>query len=123
MKESLPFFSSNDASSEQGLFSFFLCQSDKCFSFVVASHLCDTKGCISENHLVVETRQENISRQNCFGAIIQMYEKSSGNYCITQVKPCKHGRKLKTNSQQQLEHGCHKICTSIAADQYIQSFK
>jgi hypothetical protein len=80
-------------------------------------------GCISENHLVVETRQENVSRRECFGVIIQMYQTSSGNYCITQIKPCKHGRKLKTDLQQQLKYSCRKIRTSIAADQYVQSFK
>jgi hypothetical protein len=81
-------------------------------------------GCISKDHLVIETNEENVSRQNCFGVIIQIYKTSSGNYCISQIKPCQHGRKLKkADLRQQLEHSCRKIRTSIAAAQYIQSFK
>ncbi len=79
MKPFLSFLSGTDTSSEQGLFSFLLCQSDEYFPFVVGSPLCDTKGCISKNHLIIKTSEENRSRQKCFGIIIQMYEKSSGN--------------------------------------------
>jgi len=79
MKPFLPFLSGTDTSSEQGLFSFLLCQSDEYFPFVVGSPLCDTKGCISKNHLIIKTSEENRARQKCFGIIIQMYEKSSGN--------------------------------------------
>ncbi len=123
MKEFLPLLSGDAGSSEQGLFTFLFCQSDKCFLFVVASHLCDTEGCISKDHLIIEKKEENLSRKHCSGVIMQMYQNNSGNYCISQVTPCKHGRKLKTNLQQQLEHSCGKIRTRIAADQYIQSFK
>ncbi len=83
-----------DESSRQSLLTFFLCQYDESFPFVVASHLCDTRGCVSEDHSMMKTKENNISRRDCGGIMIQLYQKSSGDYCIAQMKPCKRGRKL-----------------------------
>jgi hypothetical protein len=75
MNPLLPLLSGDELSAVQGLFKFSSCQSDKCFSFVVALHLCDTKGCISEDHLITATKEENISRELCVVVFIQMYQK------------------------------------------------
>ncbi len=100
-----------------------MCQSNEYFPFFVGSHLCDTIGCILEDHLIIETQEENLSRQACFSVLIQMYEETPGNYCITQVTPCIHEKKVKGDLKEQLKYSCRKIRITIANNQCVQSFK
>jgi hypothetical protein len=80
--------------------------------------------CISEHHLLVETREENDSRKDCFGIMMRIHKNSSGDHCITQVKLCKHGRKLKNSTfEQQLKHSCRKIEAIIFNDEHIPLYK
>lgn len=109
---------------EQGLFVFLFFRSHKYFSFILASHLCDTKSCISEEHLIVETQEENTSRRDCFDVLIEIHQNNFGAHYITKTKPCIHGRKLKnSNIKEQLEHSCRKIRTTILTDEDIKYYK
>ncbi|CAF1390120.1 unnamed protein product [Adineta steineri] len=44
-----------------------------------ASHLCDTTGCLSESHIIVETEEQNDSRRFCQGIFLHIYQHSNGN--------------------------------------------
>jgi hypothetical protein len=79
----------------------------------LASHLCDTIGCISEEHLLIETQEINLSRRDSIGVMLRIHESNSGVRCIVQIKPCIHGRKLATNLDEQLNYSCGKLQTTI----------
>jgi hypothetical protein len=54
---------------------------------------------------------------------MQMYQESSGNYCITQIKACKHGTNGRSDLKEQLQYSCRKIRITLASKKYIKSFK
>ncbi len=89
------------------------------FRFFQGSHLCDTKGCISKQHLIVETQKVNLSRRHCFGIMIQMHQNSSGVGCITELKPCVHGRSPKRSLDEELRYSCRKIQAVITEDKHV----
>ncbi|CAF1402876.1 unnamed protein product [Adineta steineri] len=56
------------------------------------SHLCDTRDCLRESHLTLESMGMNLSRKSCPGVILTL--KCNGPSTlklIIQYKPCVHG--------------------------------
>ncbi|CAF1491769.1 unnamed protein product [Adineta steineri] len=43
-----------------------------------ASHLCDTTGCLSESHIIVETEEQNDSPRFCQGIFLHIHQHSNG---------------------------------------------
>ncbi len=92
-----------------------------CFS--VGSHLCNTKGCISKHHLIVESAAANTSRNNCYGILMQVHENTSGVGCITLVKPCVHGRNKEKTDKEQMQDSCRKIRAVITKRHHTVHYK
>ncbi|CAF1075608.1 unnamed protein product [Adineta steineri] len=55
-----------------------------------ASHLCDTTGCLREEHLCIEKQEVNQSRCRCDGIVLHIGRNIADEFCIFQVTPCKH---------------------------------
>ncbi|CAF0928432.1 unnamed protein product [Adineta steineri] len=56
------------------------------------SHLCNTMGCISGEHLGIEKEDVNVSPRNCFGIVLQIHRNTAGADTVTNIKPCVHGK-------------------------------
>ncbi len=81
--------------------------------------MCDTIGCISEHHLLIETGKVNMTRQGCHGVVLQIHRSSYGVDCITDIEPCIHGEKTKSNMDQKLKYSCRKIRAVITEDKHV----
>ncbi|CAF0967210.1 unnamed protein product [Adineta steineri] len=74
-----------------------------------ASHLCDTIGCLREEHLCIETQDVNQSRSRCDGIVLHIGRNEAGEFCIFQVDPCKHGIQHQNANGDYLRYSCRKI--------------
>jgi hypothetical protein len=107
---------SNTRGSNQGIFLFQCGRFYKYVSLFIGSHMCDTIGCIEEDHLLIETHAINQSRQRCHGVTLHIYRNKSGTGHILQLKPCSHGRKQQGSMDDQLNYSCRKIYAIISED-------
>ncbi|CAF3650418.1 unnamed protein product [Adineta steineri] len=74
-----------------------------------ASHLCDTTGCLREEHLCIEKREINRSRIGCGGIVLTIFRNIAGECCIFQVNPCEHGIQHPDANGDYLRYSCRKI--------------
>ncbi len=80
------------------------------FYFYLASHLCDTVGCLSADHICSESREINNKRKECDGIIVHIYESTAGEFLILQVDACQHGEQRKQQANgNSLKYSCRKI--------------
>ncbi len=87
--------------------------------YFIASHLCDTRGCVRIEHLTTENQKENLSRIWCPGVILTLKGKH-----IVEVTPCKHGIKNKKANDDFLKFTCRKITVMVqdrAATDYYRN--
>jgi hypothetical protein len=77
--------------------------------FFSGSHLCDTKRCVSEEHLCIETQAVNLDRRSCQGIVVHIYENTNGEYIILQIDPCRHGEQHEEANGDFLKYSCRKI--------------
>ncbi len=75
------------------------------------SHLCDTIGCISKKHLLIEPAARNRQRTRCKGIIIYIHEITASEYIIMQVDPCEHGEQHTKANGDYFKYSCRKIQT------------
>jgi hypothetical protein len=76
----------------------------------VASHLCDTVGCLRDEHLVVESMQINQDRRLCNGIILVLQSNGpSTPKEVLQVQPCVHGANHRQTRGNFLRYSCRKI--------------
>ncbi|CAF1203541.1 unnamed protein product [Adineta steineri] len=87
------------------------------------SHLCSTLGCVSKQHIIIESEEDNQSRQTCFGVLLQVHQSGSDIGCIVKIKPCFHGRKLNTNLHDQVKYSCRKIQVVISEQEHEELYK
>jgi hypothetical protein len=58
----------------------------------LGSHLCDIKGCVSADHLIMEDFSFNLSRQKCQGALLFLRGAGSTSPAqLIQSTACRHG--------------------------------
>ena len=94
----------------------------KFYFVVVASHYCDTNGCLSLEHLAIEDFEVNLSRITCQGVILFVRAGSSvspGH--IIQATPCRHGVSSEDGG---FQSSCRKLQVHIQDEvsiQYCQS--
>jgi hypothetical protein len=76
--------------------------------FPLASHLCDTNGCISKDHIVLETLELNYSRKQCQGIILTIFPATAQPH-IFKATPCQHGLKHPQSNGDDFMFSCRKI--------------
>jgi hypothetical protein len=103
--EGLPCMSS-DPSSYSGMLSIVLFELIYSLFCSSGSHLCDSSGCLREEHLVLELHAFNASRQHCPGVILWVI-----NDFITDVNSCPHGSSHPkfVKGGDDLEFACRKV--------------
>jgi hypothetical protein len=86
------------------LFSFYL------FLFFLASHLCDTNGCISKKHIVLEPIEINQNRKKCQGIILTLCPATATSPPhILKATPCDHGLNHTESNGDNFLFSCRKI--------------
>ncbi|CAF1475165.1 unnamed protein product [Adineta steineri] len=84
-----------------------------------ASHLCDTKGCLSESHLIVETFEQNQARKSCQGIFVHIHKYSDGKKEIIQVEPCQHGIGYRSEPDP-FKYSCRKMKIMMTDDNKLK---
>ena len=85
-------------------------------SLSLASHLCDTNGCISKDHLCIESAEVNQQRKHCQGIAVHIYENTAGEFLIIQIDPCRHGELHAKAANDFLKYSCRKIRAILLKD-------
>ncbi|CAF1040160.1 unnamed protein product [Adineta steineri] len=92
---------------------------------MVISHLCDTKGCLRDSHLLIESNIINQDRRACPGVILTLkFTGPSTPKQIIQFKPCVHGINHPEAQGDFLKFTCRKIQVLIqdeASTKYYRS--
>jgi hypothetical protein len=73
------------------------------------SHLCDTIGCLSKEHLCIESAAINNQRSLCQGILLHVHEITAGEFLIMQVNPCDHDEKHPDANGDYFKYSCRKI--------------
>jgi hypothetical protein len=76
---------------------------------LLASHLCDTNGCLSKDHIIKEAFAINEQRARCGGIILTIRPATRTSPAhIIKATPCKHGENNKPNGDS-FEFSCRRI--------------
>ncbi len=68
-------------------------------------------GCISKQHLCIESAARNKQRICCKGIVIYIHEITASEYIIMQVNPCEHGEQHPEANGDYFKYSCRKIQT------------
>jgi hypothetical protein len=103
-EDQLPMLSTGDMTGKILIFHIF------CLSLLLlASHLCDTNGCVSKNHIIMEAFAINEQRARCDGITLTIRPATATTAAhIIKATPCKHGENNKSNSDP-FKFSCRKI--------------
>jgi hypothetical protein len=89
----------------------------------LASHLCDTKGCVSDKHLVLESFVTNDSRARYDGIMILIRLATPTSPArIVKSQPCEHGKKYSKDNGDDFEYSCRKIRVIIMSAKSLNFF-
>jgi hypothetical protein len=66
-------------------------------------------GCLSEDHICMESQKVNHSRSYCEGIYVTIYENTAGELLIIQVTPCQHGLQHEEANGDFFKYSCRKI--------------
>jgi hypothetical protein len=68
-------------------------------------------GCLSKDHLCMESREVNQQRKYCDGIYVHIYKNR-----ILQVTPCDHGKQHEEANGDFLKYSCRKIKAIFLTD-------
>ena len=89
-------------------------------SLFLASHLCDTRGCVADKHLLAESTSVNGSRSRCQGIILLL--RPGTPMCILDWKPCRDGLTYSDVKSIQLQYSCRKIRVHVLSASALAYF-